>query len=199
MRRYLFAEMAHALGAIEEGDTVLDLGCGYGRTLPALSNRAARVTGIDSSADSLRLACERTAGLPNCTLAAMSGHRLGFATGTFDVVLCIQNGISAFHVDRVTLVCEAVRVARAGGLVLFSTYSMNFWDARLEWFVRQSKEGLLGEIDWERTGDGVIRCKDGFEATTPRPEELLELAARLCLSAEVREVDRSSVFLEISK
>ena len=53
-----------------------------------------------------------------------------FRDGGFDVVVCIQNGISAFHVDRRLLIERAVRLARQGGQVLFSTYSERFWPDR---------------------------------------------------------------------
>ena len=56
---------------------------------------------------------------------------------------------------------------------------------------------LLGEIDEEATGNGVIVCKDGFRATTFSPDDFLALAANLGLAVEVFEVDESSVFCEI--
>lgn len=74
-----------------------------------------------------------------------------------------------------------------------------FWDERLAWFEAQAAEGLLGEIDYERTGDGTIVCKDGFTATTFGPEDFKALASSLGLRAALGEVDRSSLFCEIVK
>jgi len=51
--------------------------------------------------------------------------------GSFDAVVCIQNGISAFQVDPFELVSESVRVARDHGIIFFSTYSEKFWHDRL--------------------------------------------------------------------
>jgi 2-polyprenyl-6-hydroxyphenyl methylase/3-demethylubiquinone-9 3-methyltransferase len=101
------------------------------------------------------------------------------------------------HLDQ--LVSEAVRLIRPGrkpraGGAIFSTYAAQFWPDRLEWFVRQSEEGLIGAIDWSATRDGQIRCKDGFTATTFTPEQFGALAARLGLNARVEVVDESSVF-----
>ena len=76
---------------------------------------------------------------------------------------------------------EAVRVTRDGGICLFSSYSDRFWDHRLEWFKIQSEKGLLGEIDWERTGNGIIVCKDGFEATTFSEDDFRTLTSSLGL------------------
>jgi SAM-dependent methyltransferase len=127
----------------------------------------------------------------------MDAIALGFRDGVFDVVLCVQNGISAFHVDQPALIAESLRVTRPGGRVLFSSYSDEFWRERLEWFRLQSEHGLLGAIDWNATADGVIVCRDGFKAATVSPGEFLHLASRLNVRARIKEVDQSSIFCEI--
>jgi ubiquinone/menaquinone biosynthesis C-methylase UbiE len=199
IRRYLDAELVHVLEKTSPGDRLLDLGCGYGRTLHALCGRAEMVVGIDNSLPSLSLAAETLSAVSNCRLAAMDAVRLGFRDDTFDLVCCIQNGISAFHVDRRALVRESVRVAKPGSKVLFSSYSDAFWNARIAWFELQANEGLLGEIDWERTGKGTIICKDGFAATTVRAEEFRDLCRGLPVEVDIVEVDGSSLFCEIRK
>jgi SAM-dependent methyltransferase len=127
----------------------------------------------------------------------MDAVALAFRDGIFDVVACIQNGISAFKVDQRALVAESIRVARPGGRVLFSSYSERFWRDRLEWFRLQSEHGLLGEIDPEATGDGVIVCKDGFKATTIGPDEFFSLTSGFDVHRRIEEVDESSIFCEI--
>jgi ubiquinone/menaquinone biosynthesis C-methylase UbiE len=198
-RQYLQAEVEHICRKINPGDIVLELGCGYGRILPVLARKARIVFGIDSSFTSIRMGRKLLKDTPNCFLATMDAVKLGFRDNIFNVVVCIQNGISAFHVDRLELMAEAIRVAKPGGAVLFSSYSNKFWDHRLEWFYRQSEEGLLGEIDLEKTGDGVIVTKDGFTGTAIKPEEFLSLASQLKVDAKIIEVDESSLFCEILK
>jgi 2-polyprenyl-6-hydroxyphenyl methylase/3-demethylubiquinone-9 3-methyltransferase len=136
-------------------------------------------------------------GVTNCSLFQMDAVRLAFSDRVFDRVICIQNGISAFHVDQVELIRESIRVAKPGATVVFSSYSDKFWDYRLEWFQLQSEAGLLGEIDYEKTGDGVIVCKDGFQATTVGPHQFKTMMAGLGIDARVVEVDGSSLFCEI--
>lgn len=195
VKQYLEAEVSYVLSHISPGDLVLDLGCGFGRVIPRLAGRAGRVIGIDNSWPSLLVARRQLAKQLRKALAAMDAVHLGFRTRVFDVVACIQNGISAFHVDRRALIAESLRVTREGGKVLFSTYSEKFWEPRLDWFERQSAAGLLGEIDYEQTRDGVIVCKDGFRATAVSPAELRELAAGFRATPSVEEVDGSSLFL----
>jgi len=194
---YLEAEIEFVLERTESSALVLELGCGYGRVLQRLIAKAKTVVGIDTSHDSLRLARELMGGAPVCHLFEMNAVELGFRNRQFDLVVCIQNGISAFGVDPRKLIEEAVRVTRAGKRVLFSSYSERFWEDRLDWFRIQSEYGLIGEIDEDATGDGVIACKDGFKASTVGADDFLSLASDFGIVPEITEVDGSSVFCEI--
>ena len=197
VQQYLKAEITYVLEKIYPGDIVLELGCGYGRILPTLAQRAGTVLGIDTSFASLVLASEMLTNTFNCRLLNMNAVQLAFKDRVFDCVVCIQNGISAFHVDQKALVRESVRVTKPGGRILFSSYSDKFWEERLKWFEMQSEAGLLGEIDYERTRNGMIVCKDGFTATTVKSDEFLALTEELNLHAQIAEVDESSVFCEV--
>lgn len=164
VKRYLDAEIEFVLDKIRPSDSILELGCGYGRVLQRLVAKAKIVIGIDTSLASLHMAWEVVGRIPSCHLLAINAVAFGFNNQQFDVVFCIQNGISAFKVNQQKLIEEAMRVTHKGGIVLFSSYSERFWEDRLEWFRIQSKHGLIGEIDYEATGHGVIVCKDGFKA-----------------------------------
>jgi SAM-dependent methyltransferase len=197
IRQYLEAELDHVLERIKPGGRVLELGCGYGRILAAISRNAGLVMGIDTSYPSLKMGAADLAGIGNCLVACMDASQLALDARTFDCVVCIQNGISAFHVDRMRLIRESIRVARPGGIIMFSTYAAGFWDDRLEWFRLQAEAGLLGDLDLEASGDGTIVCKDGFTATTVSPAEFMDLTARLDAETTITEVDGSSLFCEI--
>jgi hypothetical protein len=90
-----------------------------------------------------------------------------------------------------------LRVTRSGGRVLFSSYSERFWKDRLEWFRIQSQHGLIGEIDDDATGDGVIVCKDGFKASTFSPDDFISLTSNFEIEPIITEVDGSSLVCEI--
>lgn len=196
VKQYLDAEIEYVLSFISPTHRVLELGCGYGRVLNRLLGIAECVVGIDVSYESLCYA-RQTINRHGLHLAMMDAAGLAFAPSQFDIIVCIQNSISAFKVDTHTLVRESMRVVKKGGVCLLSTYSEKFWNYRLEWFRLQAEEGLIGEIDWKQTHEGVIRCKDGFKATTFSKESLLRLTESLGLTADIKEIDGSSLFWEI--
>jgi SAM-dependent methyltransferase len=199
VQQYLHSEIYYVINRLRPSDRVLELGCGYGRVMVDLAGVAAHVVGIDTSKASLGLARRQLADRPNCLLACMDASHLAFLEESFDAVVCIQNGLSAFHADRRRVVREALRVTRRGGKVFFSTYSDRFWEHRLAWFARQAEAGLIGEIDYERTGEGTIVCHDGFQASTVGPEEFAALLVGLDVELAVTEVDESSLFYVLVK
>ncbi len=198
VQQHLEAELNHVLKKIHANDIVLELGCGYGRILPRLAQKACLVFGIDTSIANLLLGKKVFSDISNCHLLSMNAVKLAFSNQVFDKTICIQNGISAFHVNQQELIRESIRVTKPGGTVLFSSYSNKFWKDRLEWFQLQSEAGLLGEINYEKTGNGVIVCKDGFTATTVGPSQFLTLATSLNVEARILEIDESSLFCEMT-
>ena len=191
--QYLEAEAQYVLSYISSNDRVLELGCGYGRFLEQLIPVCQSVVGIDISLGNLLMA-EKSLGINHhLDLVQMNSSTLGFPDGEFDAVLCIQNGISAFKTNPLELIRESMRVTRPEGVCIFTSYSDKFWKPRLDWFRLQSEEGLLGEIDWDATQNGVIVCKDGFRATTYRPEDFRKFADIIGVESNIVEIDGSSI------
>jgi 2-polyprenyl-6-hydroxyphenyl methylase/3-demethylubiquinone-9 3-methyltransferase len=193
IRQYLRAEIDYVSSLVHPGASVLELGCGYGRVLTSLSLPEIELWGIDTSLASLRLAANRLGS--GVRLAVMDASRLSFRSDVFDLVICVQNGISAFHVDQRRLLEESLRVVRPRGIALFSTYSDKIWPERLHWFELQAQAGLIGQIDYARTGDGCIVCRDGFTASTVPVARFRGLAEGLPAEISFEEVDQSSLVL----
>ncbi|MBL0713754.1 MAG: class I SAM-dependent methyltransferase [Desulfosarcina sp.] len=194
VRQYLQAEIDHLIDVIRSGDRVLELGCGTGRILASLARTAGRGWGVDNAAASIMLARTAHSGLH---WAVMDVANLGFKARSFDVVVAVQNFISASKVPPEELLGECLRVTRPGGRILLSSYAEQFWPHRLAWFRDQAREGLLGAIDEDATGNGVIVGKDGFRATTFSPGDFANLATAAGVAAQVYEVDGSSVICRI--
>jgi SAM-dependent methyltransferase len=198
-KAYLEAEIEFVLGKTTPSVLALELGCGYGRVLERLLPSVRAAFGIDTSLSSLCMALEYLGPAPSLCLACMDSVQMGFRDRAFDLTICIQNGICAFAVDQQQLFREAIRVTRSG-VVMFSSYTPQFWEHRLEWFEIQfeiqSAHHLIGEIDYQATGNGMIVCKDGFRATTADRPSFEKLAARLEVTPRITEVDGFSLFCE---
>jgi ubiquinone/menaquinone biosynthesis C-methylase UbiE len=197
VQQYLEAEIQHVLNHIRPNSLVLELGCGYGRVLQRIEEVARYSIGIDTAFESLKYAKDSGLIGAGCSLIQMDVAFLEFPDSIFDVVVCIQNGISAFKVDPEYLVKECIRITKPEGVSLFSSYCEEFWEPRLDWFRLQSKEGLLGEIDWDATHNGTIVCQDGFKATTMTYSDFNSLAQYVNIQPRILKVDNSSIFLEL--
>ncbi len=198
IKQFLEAEIDFVLSEINNTDTILDLGCGYGRVAIKLVKKAQKVVGIDISKKNIELAKKIMYDHKNCELFIMDASKLKFPNNYFDKVFCLQNGISAFKVNPIELIKESIRVTKKGGSVFFSTYSPKFWKDRIEWFEIQARENLIGEIDYNLTKNGTIVCKDGFKAITYSEEELLELASNFNVKTSIIEIDNSSLFCKMT-
>ena len=197
VQQYFEAEINTVSKRINPSDVVLELGCGYGRVLEKLLPRTKNLFGIDVSYESLLYGTNEFLPSTDCLLMVMDGIALGLKYDKFDFVFCIQNGISAFDVNPKSLIKEALRVTKPGGRLLFSSYSHKFCNDRLKWFELQAKHGLIGEIDDDLTGNGIIVCKDGFRATTFSQTDFEMLTSNLEHDVNIFEVDDSAFFCEI--
>jgi len=198
IKQYLEAEIQYVLKKINAKALVMELGCGYGRVLARLAEHAGFTVGIDTSFASLSLCKVTMKDFSNYALFNMNAICTGFCSASFDTVVCIQNGISAFHVDQKELIRESIRLIKPGGMILCSSYADKFWSERLNWFQIQADAGLLGAIDLKATRDGVIVSKDGFTARTVRAHDFKKLTSGFDVDLTITEVDGSSVFCEIT-
>jgi len=199
IKQYLEAEIQFVISNVRGANLVLELGCGYGRVMRAVSPFVSMIVGVDISRASLELAISYMKPCRNHRIIQMDASNMAFSPRIFDAVFCIQNGISAFGVDRKHLIAESLRITKDDGLILFSSYSPKIWQERLDWFRKQSQLSLLGEIDEEKTRWGNIVCKDGFTATTVSGDQFIELFSEFGLKASIIEVDESSIFCKVIK
>jgi 2-polyprenyl-6-hydroxyphenyl methylase/3-demethylubiquinone-9 3-methyltransferase len=107
------------------GKDVVDVGCGGGLLAEAMSNRGARVLGIDLAAKLLRVAeLHALETQAKVDYRQASAEQLAAeAPGRYDVVTCME---MLEHVpDPASVVTACARLVRPGGHVFFSTINRN--------------------------------------------------------------------------
>lgn len=170
VKQYLQAEIDFVKENLSNTQSVLELGAGYGRIIRELAPYCGSIVGIDISVESVGLGREYLKDYPNASIIAMDVHRIKFPK-PFDVILCLQNGLSAMRADS-TVIHKILDKVAPGGTAYFSSYSTKFWDFRLKWFEEQASKGIIGEIDYTKTKNGVIICMGGLRRRFIRPRIL---------------------------
>jgi len=132
---------------LPNGGRVLEIGCGYGRNLVALSAVPnTHVVGCDVAFDELVRAKARAAAQPEerarrISLARQEPFRLPFRDGTFDFVVLwqvLEHVIG--HEPKRRVVHEAVRVMKSGGHLLVETPNL--------WFPVDYHDNNLPLVHW---------------------------------------------------
>jgi ubiquinone/menaquinone biosynthesis C-methylase UbiE len=109
---------------LRQYSSILDLGCGTGFPLFELAGMfgpACQVTGLDPWQEGLARARAKlqTYALPNVTLVEADGAAMPFPEAQFDLITC-NLGLNNFA-DQAAVVAECFRVAKPGGLVVFTS------------------------------------------------------------------------------
>jgi MPBQ/MSBQ methyltransferase len=104
---------------LKAGQTVLDVGCGFGGTLEAAAKwPSMRLTGINIDKRQLEI-CRSAAVDGNAlSLVVADACALPFRSQSFDRIFCVE---AMFHFrDRAAFLCEAAGVLRDGGRLVIS-------------------------------------------------------------------------------
>jgi 2-polyprenyl-6-hydroxyphenyl methylase/3-demethylubiquinone-9 3-methyltransferase len=130
-------------GLLSENTQVLDVGCGAGFLSNELGKLKLKVTGVDLSEESLKVAAKHDT--TKCVhYQTADAYKLPFADGTFDVLTAMD---FLEHVeDPASVIKEFSRVLKPNGLFIFHTFNRNILAHLVikivEWIVKNTPKHL---------------------------------------------------------
>lgn len=128
-RSMLWPEMRAWDKYIKDSQNVLDIGCGNGRLLELFSNKSVYYTGLDISAELIKIAQEKCQqyNVPQASFQVGDMRYLPFANGSYDLVFAVSAlHHLPHHANRWQALTEIFRVLRPGGLLLMTNWY--FWN-----------------------------------------------------------------------
>ncbi len=179
------AEAARFIDALAErgtpaaGATILDLGCGAGRHSSYLAAKGFDVTGLDLSAESLRMA--RRNERANLRFVRQD-MRAPFGTDRFDCVLNLFTSFGYFDAveDNLTVVQNIAAALRPGGTVVIDYLNVRQAERRLMAAEEAERGGVAYRITrW--TDAGHIFKRIVVDDRLGEPVEFVERVAKLGL------------------
>ncbi|MFB6308424.1 MAG: methyltransferase domain-containing protein [Haloarculaceae archaeon] len=151
---------------IEDGDRVLDVGCGTGFATEGLLERTENVHGLDQSAHQLDRAFGKFGKRGPVRFYRGDAERLPFADDAFDVVW--SSGSIEYWPNPVTALEELRRVARPGGQVLVvgpdypnRTLFQKVADAIMLFYDEEEADRMFDEAGFEEFEHVVQQARPG--------------------------------------
>lgn len=119
----LYSHEQDAINAVvAQGDAILDLGCGTGRTTVQLKQKSSNIVATDISESMINDAANS---LNFADFFISDASNLPFREGTFDIVLFSFNGVDYLtpESNRIQAIKEIKRVLRPEGWFIFSSHN----------------------------------------------------------------------------
>jgi ubiquinone/menaquinone biosynthesis C-methylase UbiE len=120
----LYLELIALLG-INPNNVVLDVGCGYGRSLPYLSSLADYVIGVDISSQMIEQAKIFTSDIDNIQLIVSESESMNIESNFVDKIICFAAFDAMFQKEALI---EFNRITKKGGEVLITGKNNLFFD-----------------------------------------------------------------------
>jgi len=138
-RKFVWKEFGSLAGYAENGDKILDLGCGNGRFVELFKNKGVKYIGIDVSEKLIEIARKK---YPEEKFQVFDGLKIPSEDNYFDKIFCIAvlHHIPGEELRRQFLE-EARRVLKPGGKIILSAWYL--WRHSAYW-------NLLLKFTWRK-------------------------------------------------
>ena len=121
---------------IKKNAIVLDVGCGFGRNIRAITAIAKKIVAIDNNKPLCEKIIKKLSEFRNVDFFCKNAKKIHFGDNTFDYVICMGNTFGDFGKDKLKILKEMKRVTKKGGKILVSVYSEKALNIRLKEYNR---------------------------------------------------------------
>lgn len=139
---------------------ILEVGCGFGRAVPAMPAKAS-YSGIDIGYTYVLEAKHRN---DRRNWICGDATKLPFAAQTFDCVFCIQNTLGNMEGIEARVVAECKRVCAPRGNIIFSVYSEDSFEVRRLWYDRLVDVSIFGRVWLDQKSPRIARSDTGWSS-----------------------------------
>lgn len=157
IKRWFEAERRYLRKNIKRDSSILEIGCGYGRSIADISDIASRVVGVDLSPLCLSNARKNLAHLKNIEIYKADGRALPFREEDFDFTISMGNTFGSLNGYQNDVLKEMRRVTKSGGRIILGVYSERALPIRIRDY---SQSGLhIIRVDPEKkifTEEGLV-------------------------------------------
>jgi cyclopropane fatty-acyl-phospholipid synthase-like methyltransferase len=119
----LWSGLTHELPELPAGSRVLELGCGNGKTLPALIKKGWNVTALDSSEKAVTLSRNLVTGSSLADIIVADARHIPVKNATFDAIFAIHVIGHMHEQGRREIAFEVTRTLKPGGILFFCEFS----------------------------------------------------------------------------
>ncbi len=127
---------------------VLDVGCGFGKNIKVVAERAKKIVGIDYDKGVLGVAKKELKKYHNVNLFLENAKKMHFQDNTFDYVICMGNTFGNMLSIKLRVLNEMKRVTKRGGKIIISVFSKNALKTQIK--------------SLEAAGFGIIKIKNSL-------------------------------------
>ena len=171
LQKYFHEETEWLRNEILEDSNVLEVGCGFGRAFPSLSENV-HYTGIDIGLDYVAEARLRNS---RGSWVCGDATSLPFTKGRFDSVFLIQNTLGNMEGIESKVIAESRRVVSQRGKLIVSVYSEDSFETRRAWYDRLVDVGIFGKVWLDPSNPKIARSDTGWSSRCFDQQELIEL------------------------
>lgn len=189
IKDWLEKENLYLRKSIKKDAIVLDVGCGFGRSIKAIVNIAKKIIGIDNDKGLFEEIKENLSKFKNVEVFLEDARKMHFPDNMFDYTICMGNTFGDFGNDKLKVLKEMKRVTKKGGKIIISVYSENALEIRIKEYKR------IG-IKIKKIQDGIVYSENGLILEQFNKEKLKKIFDLIGLDVKIIKLNSISYLCE---